>query len=211
MGAAVNKVYLPIAGVAILTRAAEAFARVRGIDELIVVAHPDELALAAQALPPFEVPVRVVAGGTERRDSALAGVGAAQGDLVLIHDAARPFPSRQLIERVIDGARRHGACFPAVPVVDTLRRVDAAGLASADPVPREGLVRVQTPQGFRIGLVRDALARWAPDAPLVDDAAAVLALGVPVAIGDGDAGNIKVTTPLDLELAERLARCSEIP
>lgn len=209
MGQDTNKVYLPILGVPILRRAAEALGRVPAIDELIVVAHPEELAIAADLLPPLDIPVRVVEGGAERQDSALAGAAAASGDILLIHDAARPFPPRDLVERVIEGASRHGACIPVVPVVDTLRRVGADGFASPEAVDRAGLVRVQTPQGFRAALLREALRAWPAATLLSDDAAAVLARGYPVAVVDGDAGNIKVTTPADLDLAALIAARKE--
>jgi 2-C-methyl-D-erythritol 4-phosphate cytidylyltransferase len=205
MGRETNKVFLPVHGIPILSRAASALVRVQGVDELIVVAHPDELGSVAAILPPFDVPVRVVAGGAERRDSALAGVAAASGEYVLIHDAARPFPSPALIERVIAGARRCGACIPAIPEVDTLRRVNASGLAQAGIVDREGLVRVQTPQGFLTKLVLAALRRQGPSTSLTDDAAAVLAEGHSVAVVEGDVWNIKITTLADLELAGRMS------
>ncbi len=205
MGQDVNKVFLPVAGVPILSRAAAALAAVPEIDELVVVAHPEELGAAAQALPPLHVPVRVVAGGAERQDSALAGVSAARGDVVLIHDAARPFPSRLLIERVLEGARRSGACIPVIPEVDTLRRVDDSGFARPESVDRAGLVRVQTPQGFAREVLIAALQAWHAEALLPDDAAAVLAIGRPVIAVAGDTWNIKITTPADLEFAGRLA------
>jgi 2-C-methyl-D-erythritol 4-phosphate cytidylyltransferase len=176
---------------------------------LIVVAHPDEVGIAASLLPPLDVPVRVIEGGAERHDSALAGVTAATGDIVLVHDAARPFPSPSLIDRVLDGALQHGACIPVIPAVDTLRRVGAGGFALRDDVDRAGLVRVQTPQGFRLDLLREALSRWShPTAPS-DDAAAVLACGFPVSTVDGDAWNIKITTQLDLQFATHVAASLE--
>ena len=209
MGQGVNKVFLPVGGVSILARAALAFAQVPRIDELIVVAHPDEMALAADALPPLDIPVRVVEGGAERHDSALAGVTAATGDVLLIHDAARPFPSQDLIERVIEGTLRHGACIPVIPVVDTLRLVNADGTASGDPVERDRLAHVQTPQGFRAEIIRRALAEWRPGVLLLDDAAAVLACGIRVATVAGDPRNLKVTTPADLEFAGQVAAGSQ--
>ncbi len=201
MGGKTNKVFLDIAGVPVLSRAAASLCRASRVDELIVVAHLEELAIVASLLPALDIPVRIVEGGAERHDSALAGVMAAAGDVVLVHDAARPFPSRELIERVIDGALRHGACIPVLRVVDTLRHVGQDGLAMPDVVDRHDLVRVQTPQGFRTSLLRKALAEWRGETPLTDDAAAVLAYGFPVATVDGEPGNIKVTTPADLDFA----------
>ncbi len=195
-------------GTTILARAAAALCRAR-VDELVVVARAEEAAIVAGLLPPLDVPVRIVAGGAERHDSSLAGVAAATGDIVLVHDAARPFPSRGLIDRVIEGALRYGACIPAIPVVDTLRRVDASDFATAELVDRAGLVRVQTPQGFRAGLLREALEAWSGGTPPTDDAAAVLAYGASVATVAGDIWNIKITAPADLDLAAHVAACAE--
>jgi 2-C-methyl-D-erythritol 4-phosphate cytidylyltransferase len=209
MGRQGNKVFLPVAGKLVLTRAAASLCRTPRIDELIVVAHPTELALAAEAMPPLDIPVRVVAGGEERQDSALAGVAVAVGDLVLVHDAARPFPSPELVERVIDGVHRYGACIPVIVVVDTLRRVGRDGLVTHEVVDRGSLVCVQTPQGFRTELLRRALTERRPCEASADDAAAVLALGLPVGTVEGDRWNIKITTPADLDFASCVALWQE--
>jgi 2-C-methyl-D-erythritol 4-phosphate cytidylyltransferase len=205
MGADVSKVFLSVSGVSILVRAAAALARVPQIDELIIVAHPSELARAADELSSLDTPFRVVAGGEERQHSSRAGVNAATGDLLLVHDAARPFPSPELIDRVIKGALRYGACVPVIPVVDTLCYVDAEGFSLPTRVDRTRLMRAQTPQAFRAALLREALAAWSPEAPLTDDASAVLAHGFPVITVDGDVCNIKITTPSDLILASQMA------
>jgi 2-C-methyl-D-erythritol 4-phosphate cytidylyltransferase len=202
MGQRENKVFLSIGGTPVLSWAATALARSPRVDELIVVARAEDLAIAAMLLPPLDIPVRIVEGGEERQDSALAGIAAATGDLVLLHDAARPFPSQALIERVIDGTLRHGACIPVLPIVDTLRHVEGNGFATPTPVDRTGLACVQTPQGFRIELVRRALTEWRSHVPMTDDAAAVLACGVSVATVPGDLWNLKLTTPEDLAFAE---------
>ncbi len=205
MGSEANKVFLSIAGVPLLTRAVTALAGAPGLAELIVVARPEEMGAVVSLIPPLGVPVRIVAGGTDRQDSSRAGVAAASGEIVLVHDAARPFPPPDLVARVVDGARRHGACIPVLPVADTLRQAGDAGFARPGDVAREGLLRVQTPQGFRRDLLDAALRAWPSKAPMTDDAAAVLALGHPVATTAGDERNLKVTTRADLDLAAALA------
>jgi 2-C-methyl-D-erythritol 4-phosphate cytidylyltransferase len=205
MGRQENKVFLSIGGTPVLAWAATALASSPRVVELIVVAGAEELGIAAALLPPLGIPVRIIEGGEERQDSALAGVTAATGDHVLLHDAARPFPPQALIERVIDGTLRHGACIPVIPVIDTLRRVEDNGFATPNLVDRTALVRVQTPQGFRTELVRRALSEWRSHAPMTDDAAAVLAFGIPVATVPGDIWNLKLTTPEDLGFAEAAA------
>jgi 2-C-methyl-D-erythritol 4-phosphate cytidylyltransferase len=208
MGGGENKVFLPLLGTTILARAAMALCQAR-VDELVVVARAEEAAIVADLLPPLDVPVRIVAGGAERHNSSLAGAAAATGDIVLVHDAARPFPSRDLIDRIIEGTLRYGACIPVIAVVDTLRRVDASGFATAELIDRADLARVQTPQGFRARLLRDALENWSGETPPTDDAAAVLAHGAPVATVNGDIWNLKITTPADLDFAAHVAARSE--
>lgn len=209
MGLDENKVLLPLGGMTVVAWAASALLQSARIDELVVVARPSETAVVASCLPSFDLPVRVVEGGAERHDSARAGVAAATGDVLLIHDAARPFPSRELIERVLDGVERYGACIPVVRVVDTLRRLRPDGFADGVTVDRTHLAQVQTPQGFRAELLRAALAGVPPGVHLTDDAAAVLLHGARVYVTEGDARNIKITTPTDLHLASQLAQCVE--
>lgn len=204
MGAAENKLFLPLGGTPILTRTIAAFADSPRVSEIVVVAREGEEEKVASLLPPGAAGrVRIVRGGAARRDSSLAGVRAATGDVVLIHDGARPLVSAGLIDRVIDGAAAYGACVPALAAVDTVRRVDGAGFLLPPVIERAGLVNIQTPQGFRTDLIGRCLAS-AVDPALPDDAAAVLAAGVPVVTVAGEPGNLKVTTVADLALAEAL-------
>ena len=139
-----------------------------------------------------------VAGGARRRDSVAAGLGALPAGVtrVLVHDAARPLADPDLVRRVAEAAGP--AVIPAVPVVDTIKEVrDRVVVATPD---RAGLVVVQTPQAFDRTLLRRALAASADDA--TDEAALVEALGEPVRTIPGDPANFKITTPLDLRLAE---------
>lgn len=210
MGTAENKVFLPLAGTPILTRTIAAFANAPRVSEIVVVTREGEEAKVASLLPPDAAArVRIVRGGSERRDSSLAGVRAASGDVVLIHDGARPLVSAELIDRVIDGAAAHGACVPAVSAVDTVRRVDGAGFLLPAAIERAGLVNIQTPQGFRTDLIRRCLAD-ATDPALSDDAAAVLGLGIPVITVAGERTNLKITTVADLALAEALLARREL-
>jgi 2-C-methyl-D-erythritol 4-phosphate cytidylyltransferase len=204
MAARENKVFLSLGGTPILTRVIAAFAGAPRVTEIVVVVREGEEGKAASLVPAVaEDRVRIVRGGTERCDSSLCGVRAATGDVVLVHDGARPLVPLDLIDRVIDGAAAHGACVPVVAVVDTVRRVDPAGFLLPDVVERAGLVGIQTPQGFRAELILRCLAEER-GTPLPDDAAAVLARGIPVAAVDGDRDNLKVTTASDLLLAEAL-------
>jgi len=199
-----DKLELTIAGRPILRRTVEALAAAPEIDGVIVVTAADRVHELRASGWLTELGARVVPGGRRRQDSVAAGVRAAKADIVLVHDAARPFVSPGLISRVVAGAQRHGAAIPALPVVDALKRVDGELITgSAD---RAGLYRAQTPQAARRVLLLAAADAHAGGEDDIPDEADLLARdGVPVAIVPGDADNIKVTLPEDLALARRLA------
>jgi 2-C-methyl-D-erythritol 4-phosphate cytidylyltransferase len=148
-----------------------------------------------------------VRGGKERQDSvrlALEAIGPTEADIILVHDAARPLVSRALIDAVIAAAAEHGAAVPLVPPADTVKRLASDGSVEAT-VPRATLRLAQTPQGFRSAILREAYARAACDGFTgTDDAALVERSGRRVAAVPGSPGNLKITTPLDLVLAEAL-------
>ena len=204
LGASHPKAYLPLRGRPILLYSLEAFSRCPLISELVVVIHPDDTERARHVLKVFEKPVRVVYGGAQRQDSALAGVRAASGDFVLVHDAARPLVSLGLIERVIAAMKTHGAAVPALPVTDSLKRV-SEDLIIAD-IDRAELFSAQTPQGFERKLLLEALERaCAQGRYFTDEASVLLAMSnVRAKVVPGEVQNIKITTEADLRLAERL-------
>jgi 2-C-methyl-D-erythritol 4-phosphate cytidylyltransferase len=205
VGARQNKVYLAIAGRSLLSYALAPFIDSPSIEQIVLVVGVGEKERVAELVAKTAEVVQIVRGGARRQDSALAGVKAAQGRVVLIHDVARPFPSRALIDRVIEGARKHGACVPVIPAVDTLRHRDQDGFLLCRPIEREGLLQMQTPQGFERGLIHRCLEASAK--AYTDDAGAVLANGVPVWTVSGEPTNLKVTTEADLVLAEAIASC----
>lgn len=144
---------------------------------------------------------KVLSGGATRQASVKNGLDAIAGDdgIVLIHDGVRPLVSDQLIRAVADGARQWGACIPAIPSPDTIKQVDESGLIVATP-HRNTMRLAQTPQGFRVGLIKKAHA--AAQAKIVtDDASMVEAIGHTVHTIDGELHNIKITNPDDLEIA----------
>jgi len=146
----------------------------------------------------------VIVGGMRRQDSVAAGVREARADIVLVHDAARPFVSPALISRVVAGTRRHGTAIPVLPVVDALKHVDDGVISGA--AERRGLFRAQTPQGARRALLVSAVAAHAADSDEIPDEAELLARdGVAVHTVEGDVANIKVTLPEDLAVARRMA------
>jgi 2-C-methyl-D-erythritol 4-phosphate cytidylyltransferase/2-C-methyl-D-erythritol 2,4-cyclodiphosphate synthase len=208
MGSPRAKVWLDLQGEPLLARSLVTLAPWPRLATLALVVRSGELAeaeaLVRRVAPGLAPRVRCVAGGAERVDSVRAGLAALEADvaLVLVHDAARPLASRALFERVADAAARHGAAVPAIAVVDTLKRVDAAG--RLETVARQGLHAVQTPQGFRRDLLERAHAGPRGGAAVTDDAQLVEALGAAVVLVEGEPSNVKVTVPADLELARRL-------
>lgn len=225
MGAATPKAFLDLAGQAIVLRAVRAFAGVPGIAEIIVVVPRDEVSRLtgqdAANVPALEIVAggareslakrllkagvtRFVAGGKRRQDSVLNGLRAASEgcEYVLVHDAARPFVSRENIEALMARTREVGAAILALPVKDTLKRVDAAGRITAT-VDRAMLWAAQTPQGFRRVRLIKAYEQFGKQ-DVTDDAALLERTGDPCAVVQGDAANFKITTPDDLALADRM-------
>lgn len=211
-GDGVPKQYRLLAGKTMIRRAADAL-QVAGVDLIQPVIHPDDRPLfdAAMADGPSTLPP--VDGGLTRQASGLNGLRALRElnpSIVLIHDAARPFARPGVINRVLDALDAHAAVIPALPVFDTLRRGDDDGLAG-DTISRDGLWRVQTPQGFdyaEILAAHEALTEASGE--MTDDAAIAAAAGLSVQIVPGDEENIKVTTQNDFDRAERyLASRSE--
>ncbi|MEK7283765.1 MAG: 2-C-methyl-D-erythritol 4-phosphate cytidylyltransferase [Acidobacteriota bacterium] len=205
MGAGRPKAFLRLGGRTILERALGAFTSHPGIGRIVVaVADPEE---AGGLLGPAAAGAVLVRGGEERQDSvrlALEAIGPTEADIILVHDAARPLVSRALIDAVIAAAAEHGAAVPLVPPADTVKRLASDGSVEAT-MPRETLRLALTPQGFRSAILREAYARAARDGFTgTDDAALVERSGRRVAAVPGSPGNLKITTPLDLVLAEAL-------
>lgn len=199
-GAGLPKQYRPVRGEPLIRHALRLLAMHPAIGQVIVAIHPDDRPLfdaAAQGLPG----IRAVVGGATRQASGLAGLEAlapSPPDLVLIHDAARPFTSPDLVTRVIEGVRITGAAIPGLAVTDTIKRVDSHGVILETP-ERATLRAVQTPQAFSYQQLL-AVHRKAAAAGLdsfTDDAAVWEWAGGRVLVVAGEAGNIKMTMPED--------------
>ena len=216
MGDALPKQYLPLAGRPMMFHAIEALAAVERIDHVIVVLSPLDRHWGAHDWSAFPEKIEAMfAGGATRAGSVanalahLEGRAAAQ-DWVLVHDAARPCIAPRLVEQFLDevGDDPVGGLL-ALPLADTLKRVEEEALRVAETIPRAGLWRAQTPQMFRYGLLRKALAR---KLNATDESQAVEALGQMPRIVQGENANLKVTFAEDLPIAEMiLARKGGIP
>jgi 2-C-methyl-D-erythritol 4-phosphate cytidylyltransferase len=207
-GHALPKAFVPLAGRPLMVHALDALAAAPAMERVVPVVAEAELArfrrLVAE-LPPQPKLAEPVLGGIERQDSVRAGVEALppETEIVAVHDAARALLRPEAVSRVVAVARREGAAILAIPVRDTIKRV--AGSRIVETPARAECWAAQTPQVFRVEILREALAKAAADGHLgTDDAELVERLGVPVQVVEGDPDNFKLTQPADLALAERM-------
>lgn len=209
LGAGRPKQLLELAGKTVLERAVAAFCAAESIDEVIVMTRDEDLAVIRAIVEPLGVR-RVLAGGVERHDTvrvAIAALGDADAD-VLFHDAARPLVSPALIEATVAALRDYRAAGTYIESTDTVVQVTADGTRVDRVLERPLIRRAQTPQGFRLDVIRRAHAQAAadPDFAPTDDCGVVARYlpDEPIAVVPGDPRNLKVTEPGDLAIAELL-------
>ncbi len=206
LGGAVPKQLLDLGGRTILQRSVEAFLDHPRVADVVVVL-PAALAEHPPGWLEDRRSLRVVAGGERRQDSVANAFGAVSdaADIVLVHDGARPFVSADLISRAIDAAAAHGAAIAAVQATDTVKRVAGSPGATAivETIPRESIYLAQTPQGFRRGVLADAVALGRGGVEATDEAALAEKAGHAVHVIQGDPRNVKITTQADLDSARR--------
>ena len=198
-----DKLAAPLAGEPVLRRSVQAFVDA-GCAAVVVVCPPERWETVGLASAEYPVPVLRVDGGAERQDSVAAGLAVLPAGTrwVAVHDGARPLITPQGIAACLAAAEETGAATCAHPVVDTLKRADAAGKSLPEKVSREHLWGMETPQIFRLELLLQAYQYVKENALVVtDEVSAVEALGVPTQLVQGGA-NLKITLPGDLELAE---------
>lgn len=200
------KQYRVLAGRPVLSYAVEPFLASSRIDHILVVIDPSDGERYGQAVPSSPRLLPPVPGGATRQASVCAGLeslASSAPDIVLIHDAARPFLTAGLLDAAIDAvAAGSVAAVPGIAVVDTIKLVDAADLVAATP-NRADLRAVQTPQAFAYRPLLDAHRRAAGERALTDDAAVMEWAGLPVTVFPGDPANVKLTHPEDFDAAER--------
>jgi 2-C-methyl-D-erythritol 4-phosphate cytidylyltransferase/2-C-methyl-D-erythritol 2,4-cyclodiphosphate synthase len=205
LGASVPKQLLDVGGRTLLERSVDAFRSHPAVDEVIVAVPPDMLAAPPSWLDAAR-DVRLVAGGERRQDSVANAFAAVSEtvDIVLVHDAARPFVTSEVISRAIEGAVAHGAAIAALPVSDTVKRVAIdeakAGGVIVETLPREEIFLAQTPQAFRREVLQSAIAAGR-STEATDEAMLAERAGYRVHVVIGDPGNGKVTTAADLAVA----------
>ena len=200
------KQYRRIGGRAVLSHTLEAFRRHPAIGDIAIAIHADDAALYRDAVPDADERVLVVTGGPTRQESTLLALRALAGRRprgVLIHDGVRPFVDPELIGRVVAALGESGGVLPALPISDTVKRADGAGLVEAT-VPRAGLHTAQTPQGFSFAAILSAHEKASAEGrhDFTDDAAIAEWAGIPVRIVEGSAGNVKLTYARDIAMAD---------
>jgi 2-C-methyl-D-erythritol 4-phosphate cytidylyltransferase len=217
-----KKPFVMLDGRAVWQRAAEAFWSRPDVSRIYLVLAPedrDDFRARFGHLLAFNGNVQLVAGGAERFESVANALALIPEDVpyVAVHDAARPLVTPALVDLTFRAAEEHGAAMPAVPVADTLKRVDPTTNRITGTVPRAGVWQAQTPQVFRRDWLVAAYARRSElGTPVTDDAQLIEALGHAVVVVPGAVTNFKITTREDLELADavlkaRTARMSSAP
>lgn len=201
----IDKVMAELDGEPIIVKTVRTFQECDAIREIVIVTRQDLIMRIMNLCAEFEKVKAVIVGGDNRQESVWAGLNALSSKVKLaaIHDGARPLVTWQVIDRTVRAANTYGAAAPAVPVKDTVKAVQG-GVVMATP-DRSKLRAVQTPQVFDFDLLRGALKKALIDgAEITDDCSAVERLGMSVKIVEGDERNLKVTTPMDLKIAQML-------
>ena len=201
----IDKVMAPLDGEPMIVHTVRTFQNCDVIREIVVVTRQDLIVPIMDLCHQFDKLRMVIVGGKSRQESVERGVGALSGNmkLVAVHDGARPLITWQVIDRTVRAAHTYGAAAPGIPVKDTIKVVQG-GIVKETP-DRSTLQAIQTPQVFDIALLRAALKKAREDeAAVTDDCSAVERLGMSIRIIEGDERNIKVTTPMDLKVAQLL-------
>ncbi len=201
----IDKVMATLRGEPMIVRTVRTFQECDAISEIVIVTREDLILPITGLCKGFPKVRAVVVGGKSRQESVHLGLNALgeKTELAAIHDGARPLITWQVIDRAVRAANTYGAAAPAIPVKDTIKVVE--GRVVKNTPERATLFAVQTPQVFDFDLLRGALAKAEADnAQVTDDCSAVERLGMKVKIVEGDEENIKVTTPMDLKIAEML-------
>lgn len=203
----IDKVMAAIEDEPMIVKTVRAFQQSDVICQIVIVTRQDLIVPVADLCNGFDKVRAVVAGGSDRSESVRAGLQALspQMKMVAVHDGARPFVSQQVIDRTVRAAHTYAAAAPGIPVKDTVKIVQG-GVVRSTP-DRKTLQAIQTPQVFDMDLLKGALKKAALEkAAITDDCSAVERMGMSVKIVEGDERNIKITTPLDLQLAQLIAK-----
>jgi 2-C-methyl-D-erythritol 4-phosphate cytidylyltransferase len=211
-----SKQFTELGGTPILVHTIRRFAAVDPVTEIWVALRENEIAgfrarleqETKQTKDLLKKKIELVVGGEHRQQSvqsALNAVEAKADDIILVHDAVRPFITEEITREVIDAAQKYGAAIAGMPAVDTVKQVErtSEGALIKATIPRAAIVMAQTPQGFRYSVIKKAFDEAASDGFMgTDESSLVERSGHDVAVVMGSPRNIKITTPADMELAE---------
>ena len=206
----IDKVMAELHGEPMIKRTVREFQNCDAISEIVVVTRPDLILPIRNLCEGMDKVKAVVAGGSSRQESVGMGLNALSSSVKLaaVHDGARPLVTWQVIDRAIRAANTYGAAAPGIPVKDTIKVVNG-GVVTTTP-DRSQLQAIQTPQVFDLDLLKAALQKAEQDGtPITDDCSAVEHMGMSVKIVEGDEKNIKITTPMDLKIAELILEESQ--
>ena len=201
----IDKVMAPLRGEPMIARTVRQFQNCDAISEIVIVTREDLIVPITNLCKDMDKVTAVVMGGNSRQESVNLGLNSLSKKVKLaaVHDGARPLITWQVIDRTVRAANTYGAAAPAIPVKDTIKVVE--GFVVKNTPNRDTLRAIQTPQVFDFDMLRGALKKAETDgAQVTDDCSAVERLGLTVKIVEGDERNIKVTTPMDLKIAELL-------
>jgi 2-C-methyl-D-erythritol 4-phosphate cytidylyltransferase len=204
MGGGTPKQFLSLDGVPIFIHTLRKFVASDAVDDIILGLRPEDMERAGAEVERehFSKPVRLVEGGASRQETVARALAEAPPgtEIVLVHDAVRPFIDLHLIQRVTEAAQKNGAAILGIPSVDTVKQVERQMILGT--IPRERIVLAQTPQAFRYNIIKEAFDRAATDGYFgTDEASLVERMGSNVAVIMGSDRNIKITKPSDLPLA----------
>jgi len=204
MGGGTPKQFLSLEGVPIFIHTLRKFVTSHVIDEIYLALRPEDMERARRDIDRehFAKSVRLVAGGATRQETVSNALAEAPAttEIVVVHDAVRPFIELEMIQSVVEAARKDGAAILGIPSVDTVKQVERQRVLGT--LPRERIVLAQTPQAFRYDMIREALARATVDGFVgSDESSLVERLGHTVTVLMGSGRNLKITRPADLPLA----------
>jgi 2-C-methyl-D-erythritol 4-phosphate cytidylyltransferase len=204
MGGPTPKQFLSIEGIPVMIHTLRKFAAADSVNEIFLALRREDMDRARRDLEPERIakPVRLVAGGATRQETVARALAEVQpaAEIVVVHDAVRPFIELEMIGRVISEARKGGAAICGIPSVDTVKQVERQTVLGT--IPRERIVLAQTPQAFRYSILKEAFQRAADDGfNGTDESSLVERLGITVTVLMGSDRNIKITKPSDLPLA----------
>ena len=199
----IDKTIAPLGGEPLILRTVKALSKAESITDILIVTREDLIPTVSEICKEETKVTSVIAGGSSRSESVLRGLRQARGELVAIHDGARPFVTPEVICRTVSAAIEFGGAAPAIPVKDTIKVADG-GLVLDTP-DRSNLFAVQTPQIFyRQEILRALTEAMEQGIPLTDDCSAAEWAEMTVMLTEGSEENIKITTPMDLILGEAI-------